>query len=340
MINTFKSDKLHGGGTEGVEKLGQALLETMKERDSANDYYSKEDAKRNKSNLEALGDIANTSTEDLTSDNNTGVYTTVVADFIERALRPTLVAEEVVKRIRISNKATSAIKIPVSALVTAQALPDSGQVTYHNDNYGSETVTLGWIHAAASLSVELIEQGNVDLIQDQLFELGDAISRKVDSDIIAAMVSATPTNGNNGNYTALGTSTTIAYSSLTTGIAGNMGNNAMPSHLVVSPETWGNLMNDSDVKTALGYNPAQAGTLFPMTQTFHGLKLVISQQVDDDDVFIVDSARTGYFVEASDLRLFEGRRSGYLAQEVIAAKNYGVTIVQPKSIFRLHENNS
>jgi len=338
MVKTYTSDSYSGGNTEAVEKLGKFIVETTMERDNNGDFYSADDMQRVKENVAAFPQALK---EDLTSDNNGGLYTTVVADFVERALRPTLVAEGVIKRLRISNRGTSAIKIPVSTLVTASALPDSGAVTYSSSaDYSSQTVTLGWVYAAQKITMELIEQANVDLIQDQFIELGDAIARKIDSDIIAAMSTATPSDDSNSNYTALGTSTDLAYASLVTGITDAFTNNAMVDTILVNTTNWGVLLKDTDVKTALGFNSTQPGTIYPQVINLFGMKLIMSNQVGANDTYLIDSKRTGYFVEASDVKVFNDRVSGSLAQEVIAAKNYGVTIVQPKSVFRLKDNTA
>lgn len=338
MVRTYTSESFGGGNTEVVEKIGKFMVKESMKRSENADFYSKEDMQRTKANIDAFGPLA---TEDLTSDNNTGLYTTAIADFIERKLRPTLVAEGLIKRMRIDNRGTSAIKIPVSALVTAAALPDSGAVTYASGvDHTSVTITLGWVYAAQKITMELIQQSNVDLIQEQLFELGDAIARKIDSDIIASMVTATPSNDANANYTALGASQNLTYALLVEGIRDALINNAMIDSILVNPTNWAVLMKDTDVKTALGFNSTAPGTIYPQVINLFGMKLLMSNQVGANDTFLVDSGRTGYFVEASGVQVFNDRVSGSLADEVIAAKNYGVAIVQPQSVFRLKDNTA
>lgn len=335
MVQVNSSQSCPTGSSTDVNLLGKEMMRIMKERDANGDYYSKEDALKNKENLDAFGDLAK---EDFTSDNNTGLYTTVVADFVERALRPTLLAEGVIKRIRVDNKGASGIKIPVSTLATASALPDSGAVTFPNGvDYTSKTIDFTWVYAAQKITMEIIEQANVDLIQDQLFELGDAIARKIDTDIIAAIDGAiTPgTNGIN-----LGAATNVTYDSFVTGLAGHNALNAQTDMVLTNWTTWSNLMKDTDIKSALGFNSATAGTVFPMVQQLFGLKLLVSNQVGANNLYFIDSRRTGYFVEVSEVKVFNDRSSGALAQEVIAAKNYGVDIVQANSVFRLKENTA
>lgn len=336
MVTTTQSQNFQGGSTEGIAKLGKEILSIMREREENGDYYSKEDMIQNQKNLEAFEGM--TLSEDLLSDTNTGLYTTVVADFVERALRPKLLAEGVIKRIRVNNKGASGIKIPISTLATAVALPNSGAVTFPNSvDYTSDTIAFTWVYAAQKITMELIEQANVDLIQDQLFELGDAIARKIDSDIIAAIDAAITVNTNGNN---LGATQKITYALFTTGIADHNELKAMPDTVLTNWTTWANLVQDTDMKAALGFNSVTAGTVFPMVMQLFGLKLLVSSQVGANDMYLIDTQRTGYFVEVSDVKVFNGRATGFLADEVIAAKNYGVSIVQPNSVFRLKENTA
>ena len=336
MVRLSQSQNFQGGSTEGIAELGREMLSIMRTREEKKDYYSKEDMTQNQKNLEAFEGM--TLSEDMTSDNNGALYTVVVADFVERALRPKLLAEGVIKRIRVNNKGASGIKVPISTLATATTLPDSGAVTFPNAvDYTSDTINFTWVYAAQKITMELIEQANVDLIQDQLFELGDAIARKIDSDIIAAIDAAITVNTNGTN---LGVATAVTYDTFTQGIADHNELKAMPDTILTNWGTWQNLINDTDMKTALGFNSVTAGTVFPMVQQLFGLKLLVSSQVGANDMYLIDSQRTGYFVEVSDVKVFNGRASGFLADEVIAAKNYGVSIVQPNSVFRLKENTA
>ena len=73
----------------------------------------------------------------------------------------------------------------------------------------------------------------------------------------------------------------------------------------------------------------------PNPLTYLGLKIVISPQVPDNKLFLIDTARTGYLVKGSNVQTWDGRISSTLAFEVIGAMNYGVGIVQPTSIYEL-----
>ena len=335
MVRVFSSESFVGGDTNGIEKLGKGLLEIHKSRMEKKDFYSKEDAKKTIEFLDSYKEEldASTAKEDLTFDKNGSLYTTIVSDFIERKVRPTLVAENIIKRIRVDAKGTSSIKVPISNLQTASDLPDNGNVTYAGDNNGSHTIKYGWVYAANKITFELLEQSNVDLIQAQLYELGDAISRKIDSDIIAAIDSAITVGTNGTDLSAAN----ITYADFLGALAKTMENNVVCDAIVINPTSWKNLMSDSDVKNALAFNSVQAGSVFPLVQNFFGLKMIVTPQVGANNIYLVDSKRTGYFVESSGVNVYNDRVSGTLAQEVIASKLYGVGVVQPLTVYRVRE---
>lgn len=339
MARTFSSQELISGDTQAIEKLGYEILKTTVERIDNSRAMSDADLKQRnyiaERFSEEISQLRNTSKEDITFSTTPGVYTTVVADFIEKKLRPNLVAQNVIKRLSWDAKGVSSVKIPVNDLAVAAPLPDTGAVTYGANGYTSVTVPLTWQYAANKITLAIVEQSNVDLIQDQLGELGDALARKIDSDIIAA-IDAAVTVGTNG--TNLGVGVNITYPSLVAGIAAAGANYAEPDVILTNWTTWSNLMNDTDIKTGLANNSVTLGTDFPMVQTLFGKKLIVSNQVGAGMLYLIDSNRTGYYIEASEVKVFNDRVSGSLANEVIAAKLYGVGIAQPNSIYRIAEN--
>jgi len=316
--------------TQMVAKVGEVLVKGIKERLNSPDPAVREKYKA----------FENVLTEDLTMSGSTALYTTAIAGFIERALRPKLVAEGIIKKITdFKMKGYNSIKIPLGRLITASDLPDTGTISYDSGSYSSLTITISWKYAANKITYELLQHSAVDLISEELYEIGQALARKIDSDIIAAIDSAC-TSGN-GNLTNLGSGTYITYSALVDGIKSAMDNYAEPDILLISPETWDTLMKDTDVKSALHFGTIPAsGSVMPQTQQILGLKVVVSPQVDDDAVYIIDSKNLGYFVEGSDVQTFDGRVSGTLAFEVIGAVAYGVGIAKPKAIYKLAENAS
>lgn len=324
-------DGLSRYGQENIHKLGSVVVENWKRTGKYNKF------------MENLSTKYNVKREDLTIAES-DVYTTAISNFIERRLRPKLVAAGLVKSITLPTRGFGAIKIPLrNALVTATDLPDSGAVTYDTGSYDSTTITPRYIYAAQSITHEVAKVANVDLLAEELGEIGDALSRKMDSDIISEFQTATTTA--NGNRTPLGASTTITFDTLVNGQASAIANYAEPDALLVSPSTAATIMKldefsgGNGIAGALNYQGGN-GTTFPYVQGVLGMKLIVSNQVDDDDIYLIDTARNGYLVQANGIETFDGRRTGYLAYEVIGALMFDVGIVQPKSIYRIEENSN
>lgn len=332
---------------KNVEKVGKELLRSYVELAKNESWLSHAHKKKAeeffKSNLgfEMPGseEFDSMSTEDLTFPNNTSLYTTVVRNIVERAFRPTLVANEVIKTITVNAKGMSSLKVPISALRTAASLPANGELSDPtNDNYSNAEITLGWIYAYEVITIQLIQQGIIDIVQDQMFELGDALARKVDADIIAAIETASPSNDANSNYATL--SSTMTYSDLVDGVMGCINNNALPDTIVTNPLTWANFLKSSNVITALGYNSVDKGSVFPRIQDFLGLRVVLTTQASSNNLYIVDSQRCKYLVEGSAIQMLDGRKSGTVNTEIIGLKLYGVKVVQSEAVYRLVETTS
>jgi HK97 family phage major capsid protein len=291
---------------------------------------------------EELAKAKNVSTEALDI-GESSLYTTAIAGFIEKRLRPELVAAGVIKSITAPAKGADSVKIPLrSALITAADLGDNGQVSYDSGTYGSTTITMRYSYAAQSITHELLQFANVDLMAEELGEIGDAIARKVDSDIIAKLKSAT-TSGN-GNLVQLGSGTYVDFDALVDARKSAKANYAKPDTILLSSESEATIVKlglftgtDSTANGALT-RQGQNGVTFPVLQSVLGMKVVTSEQVDDDDIYLIDTARTGYIVRKNGVEVFDGRRSGYLAFEVIGAHAYGIEIVQPKAVYRIEEN--
>ena len=331
----------YGGETKGVEQLGKKIASTLMGRENKKDYFSGKEAKKTREFLDSYGLKENSNQESLVFPDNSALYTTIVADFVDQRLRPQLLAEELIRSVRVDPQGASGIKIPVNTLLVADDLPDSGDVTYQSDkDYSATEITLGWKYVAQRISHQLITQSNIDIVMDQLGLMGFAISNKVDQDIIASFETATPDDGSEDNYRALGDSVTLTYKELLQGLTDSMANDAMPDAVLMSPKSLYNLLSDDDSVKALANNSVQPGQVFPMTTTFLGLRVLVSNNVSENDVFIIDSNRTGYFLEGSAVEVMDGRISQSTAQEFIAVKLYGVEVVQPKTVYRLQENTA
>ena len=310
------------GPTTNVEKLGKVLIEHLPE-----------DKKQK------LFEAYNITQEDLTTSNGSALYTTAIASIIAQAGRPKLVAKGLLKEINdIKNgKGYNSIKIPKDKLISASALTENSTISYATEGFDTITVTPSWIGAANRISYEMLHTAMTDLITYELKLIGEALQRKMDSDIIAG-IDAVCTD-TNGNRIATGDGTNsypIAYKNVIDAIAKVMGAYFEPDTIVIHPDDWASLMKDTDFKTALAYGTIpQAGALFPAVQSVAGLNIVITTQVASGSMYVIDSKHLGFFVWGSDIVTFDGRVPDTIAFEVIGAVAYGVGIANTGAVCKV-----
>ena len=302
---------------EGIKKIGQTIVE----------HYEKKGVLKEKLGI---------SKEDLTLSGNTILYTTAVASFIEKRLRPQLVVQNVIKAVTVNLKGVSSMKIPLrSALITAQEIGDNGEVAYDTGNYSGQTVNIKWIYAANKISYTLLQQSNVDLMANELGEIGDALGRKIDSDIVAAFESVSSATLYNNKLTG---SSTASYSDLVTAYTNALNNYAIPDTILTDPAGLGYILSMDEIIRAMQFNTPATPT--PSFLPLLHVKLVVSPLVGSKQVYFIDSQRTGYLLRGSNVVTWDGRVNASVNFEVIGAIAYGVGIVQPKSIYNLDWSSS
>jgi hypothetical protein len=325
---------------EIVAKVGRKLVEGYTKIAKEGLWISQSHKKRIEGFFNSIGALSegesldNLQTEDLDFPSNDALYTTILRSVVERAFRPVLVAGEVIKTITVNPSGMEDLKVPTSALRTASDLPDSGELSApSNDDYSSESISLKWIYAYEVITLQIIRQGVIDIVQDQMFELGDALSRKVDSDILDAFETATPSDNSNSNFSDLDAD--LSYEGLVDGVFGMQNNNAVADAIVTTPLVWREFLKTTDVKGTFKFSSVDAGSIFPRILDFHGVRVYLTTNANEGNVFLVDSAKCGYLVEASGIEMLDGRKSETVNWELIALKLYGVKVVKPKAVYRL-----
>lgn len=286
---------------------------------------------------ESLEEIKNLSTEDMTLPNNTSLYTTILRALVEKEFRPLLVARNVIKSISVNPSGMKDLQVPVGALRTATDLPDNGVLTSpSNDNYTDVKIALKWIYAYEVITYQTIRQGIIDIIADQMDELAFAINNKVDTDILEAFEAASPSNGSNANYDEIEGG--LSYAALNDAIFDMEENNATATAIITRPAVFKDFMKDTDVKGIYKFSTVDKGSIFPRVLDFMGTEIFLTTKASENNVYLIDSGRTGYFVEASGIEFLDGRKSGTVNWEIVALKLYGVKVVKPKSVYRLVVN--
>ena len=321
---------LAGRYTRFTEQLGKLLLE----RDPALQQKI----------AEKLGVDVQTVREDLAMSGNTVLYTTAVAGIIDQALRPQLVAQNVIKKLDMKGqKGINSVKIPRNTLITATELTENTDISYGTNNYDGVTITAKWVGAAQKFSEQLLRASAVDVIKDQLQLIGYAIGKKIDEDIIAALQTAAPTDNSNGNYVKTGdngsgSAADISYEKFIDAVETAKTNNAEPDVMLMHPSDWAALMKDTDFKNALAFATTPAGAVMPQVQEAAGIRIITSSVVTQGNAFIIDSKKLGYYVDFTETVTYDGRIPDQISFEVIGAKAYGVGISQPQAYVRLHKS--
>lgn len=313
----------HSFRQEGVAAIGRHIFQ--------------EAAQHNPARIEALAEKLNVSVEALTVGTDTDVFTTAISGFIEKRLRPRLVANNVIKTIVEDRPGYNSLKIPIrSALASAGDLPDNGSFTDDTGGYDGDAVTITQTYKYASQTVthELLRFGNVDLLAEELAEIGDALARKQDSDIIAAL-NAAGTAGNS-NDTDLGSGTNASYTAILGGYTSLLDQDATPTDVIISPTQLDYLLTEDGPfrdawLRAMNTNQGSADIFLPV-QNVMGMNWHVTTQCGDTEIYFIDRNKLGYLVTRGGVEAVDGRVSGSAAYEVAGLLAYGVGIIQPKAI--------
>lgn len=335
---------------ESVAKAGKILTEAIKEhpRKEVHQRYGKVVEAVESVREEALGD-------------ETALYSTAMAGFIEEAYQPKLLARGVIKEVTLDMSGYDSLKIPKHQLLTASQVNADGTFSGGEEStgYGSKTIDINWYGTYTDVPINLARKSAVDLIADRLAQIGKAISRKVDSDIVTEMEKAGTKGdseyGDNSNYlygndnggvaqTGDGfdfdSNGYITFDTFINALADHGDLDAETTHVLTNYKTWARLMKDQDMKDALAFGTVSANARdggVAMLQQFGNIPLMPTSQVSDDTTVLVDSDNCGYFIDASPIENWDGRVSNTIQMEVVGAKAYGVGIVRPESVFVIHE---
>ncbi len=327
-----------------VNYLGKRVMESVFRPDPRGIY--RDQRKRWEKAMELLDipvpENGRITREVLVKASNTGLFTTAIAAMVEKQFRPVLLAQNLIKTQRLQAGGYDSLKIPKGVNLTASEITDfTAAVTPDDQNYGSITISLGWYGLQTSIAKNLLDVGAVDIMADKAEEIGAALARKMDADILAEILAASTkddsTYGDNSNYTYCGTDKNVSYADLWGAVDGMAALNAEPAAWITNPATRTTIATDTDVKGALAFGTTPQGSIVPMVREICDLPLYVSSQVTANKLHLVDSSRLGYLIDFSDIELWDARLPTKLAFEIIGAKAYGVGIIRPQAVWTIHE---
>lgn len=318
-------------GNDRINALGKTICEGIVEgQDTENEFGDEL--------KEILDEEGVTSKEDLQFGNNSVLYTTAVAGFVEKELRSELVTKGVIKKLNLPDGADK-IDVPKGSNLSASQVSSDGSISTSGSDYGSKTISTDLYGAEEQITHELLQTTNIDVIADRLEEIGRSLAKKADSLILTELQDATdPTSGygDNSNYNYLTSSTYLSYDALVKGIHDARANKMQPTDIIVGTGAMKNLESDSDFKTAASYATTESGDIINKTATFRGLNVHESSAVAANSTFIVDRNKFGYFVEGSDVETWDDRVSGKAAFEILGVKRMGAGLARPKAVYGIH----
>jgi len=344
---------------EDAAKIGQAIVEGAKEhpRREVREKWSGVAERHEDLQEKMQSDESFVQTEALSDD--TDLYTTLQADIIQQALEPELFGLDAINTMQFElQMGVDSIQVPQGQQLTAVELNADGTLSEDTTDYQSTNIGITWVGVRTTFSGQLVQKAKVDLLAYRMQQAGRAIARKVDGDIVSEMVDATrdPSDtaasgdyNDNSNYLYGGlsggsnnsddgfTDKEVTYDVIVEGIAGARSNDADPDLYLTNTGTWATLMKDSDMKQALGFGTTTDGDI-PMVQRFGALRVRATSQMPVDESVLVDTDRTGMFIDASSVETFDGRVNEAYQFEVLAVKAYGVKITQPQTLYGIHEN--
>ena len=344
------------GSQEKVTEMGRKLLEkSVEQREqskTAEKFASRfeekflEEGQKLKS-TEDIEQLEKTAQEDLQFGNNSALYTTAITDFIEREFEPTLVGMDVIKRISLTEQGKDSIKVPKQPdLQVASDVASDGTLTDDSADYTVTTIQTDFIGLVTPMTIELLKNANVDLMEDQLRQITNALERKVDADVTTEMENAATKNdgtyGSNNNFNYLGSGTNASYDGVVEAYYDMRANNADPDMFICSPEFGGNLFTEADMKDAVAFGTVSAGgndaNVVPAVQSILGFPVMIADQMSANYGLWVDTDRLGYLVDKTGIETMDQQLDGKAAFEVKAIKGFGVEITKPQAVYSVIED--
>ena len=245
--------------------------------------------------------------EAITTSNSSALYVTVIADAIRGAPAPKPVLRQALQtNTDAMASGTNSVKLPMNKLATASSLTEGSSLTYVSDGYSSITVTTSPIGAASKLTLDIQKAAGPSLILNEATRMKSAIERKVESDIITALASATSDSNANGHDNQIetgGTSTDMDYADLIAAqeliqtYYGDM------TDIFLHPADYNALLNDTDFKNALYRATSPTGEIMPNVPMILGAKINISGLLTDGTAYCVDRNNLGSLCLGSNIEV-------------------------------------
>lgn len=276
--------------------------------------------------------------EDITFDNNSVLYDSVVAAIVQRALRAPLLSQRIIRMVKTDFKGAGSIDFPASQLLTAAETPDNAALSYPSskDYSGGATANARQGNAAQKITLPLLRQSMVDLLREQAEEIAHALGVLQDTKVLTEFLRVTDDAFGQANFKNLGGSVDISWGDVEEQTGVMQAANAFPTTILTNPVSGRILRN--------GMNVTQTQTLiiggeiheFPVTG---GQRLIAHPSIPANTTYLVDY-RQGGLLFFDDVRTESGRIHGSLAFDIAGYQTLAVQVGQPKALFRIMDNTA
>ena len=272
------------------------------------------------------------------------LYSTLMAQMVDEYVKPNLVARNVIREVQFGFNGYGGVKIPRELRKQAFTVQPDGTFPQEEDTtYNSRTADIMYTGAYSYITEQLRRKAAFDLLMNQFRLIADAINEQVDSDILTEMEKATtptdPDYADSDDNVTNNIEQNISFDSIIDLMATVYDNNANVTDMLMKGSTWAKLNKDSDTKQASSFATTRVenGADVGLVHAFGTSNIHITSQMPDDTVYAVDRNKLGYFVNAGNVQMFDGRKSGTVQHEVLAIMPTAVKISNIRAVAKLVE---
>ena len=174
--------------------------------------------------------------------------------------------------ITVGVEPTAAAAVAESVAVAVQAY-EKTQVTFTPSERGT----------AYQMTNKQRDRTFIPLMQDMIAQLGYALAKRVDTDIVTAAQAATTNTvvANGVASTAIASSDTLDYSDIVAAKKAIMNQNLFPKYLIVNPTQYSHLLDEPQFKEVYKFGDQVAKTGF--IGTIAGLEVFVTTQITESD---------------------------------------------------------
>jgi len=286
---------------------------------------------------------------------NHGLYTTMVMGIVERPLRAECLGPMVYRPLPgFVLKGHNSAKIPLMVDNTAADLGDDTAIADTSTAFSSTTVTLKWAYSMTRVTQPLLEVSAIEILVANLESMGYALARHQNTDIVADLVTSTPSGGANDNYKALGGATYLTFDALNTELGLMKGvNNSIPNKAIIHWTDYHKFINDDDLRPGMippmvfpgadlygryGGNLTRNGKYTEQCGKLLGMDLFASNALTSKQHFMVDSDEYGWWLVGNPLAVLDYQPTGFLATDIVAWLSYKPAASKVKAAYRIMSN--